>query len=173
MASSLLCIFFYTLDGGVDDVVESCVYLSNYIIYDCRTYAPTPQWLQDSNQGLLYLALVQNTYITSNHNRELKALLNSHTLRCLGYAWNSPPKFKPRKALLVSTHVDHLCFGDRQRGLGIGSSVWVVSSAASNDHQSRLRATLRTSQRNVFFRSSFWVRKFLGLIYSWSLTLLI
>ena len=41
-ANSLTCNVSYTLDGGVDDVVESCVYLSTIIIYDFRTYAPTP-----------------------------------------------------------------------------------------------------------------------------------
>ena len=37
-----MAIFSYTWDGDADDVVESCVYLSTIIIYDFRTYAPTP-----------------------------------------------------------------------------------------------------------------------------------
>ena len=43
-----LCSFVNTdliasfISGVVDDVVESCIYLSNYIKYEFRTYAPTP-----------------------------------------------------------------------------------------------------------------------------------
>ena len=40
-ATSLTCNVSYTLDGGVDDVVESCVYLSTIIIYNFQTYALT------------------------------------------------------------------------------------------------------------------------------------